>query len=93
MGKDRPGDTRMLGGESDGGHVHVSTLLQPSRPGALGIRFLVNDAQVRPRAVYQKGPQVPIALAGDLSEPHFAAARVLSGTDVVKVVVALLATT
>jgi hypothetical protein len=33
----------MLGGERDGDHVHVSSLLQPSCPGALGIGLLVDD--------------------------------------------------
>ena len=59
MGEYRPGDACMLGGERDGGDVHVSALLQPSHPGALGIGFLVDDAQVRSRAVHQKGAQIP----------------------------------
>jgi hypothetical protein len=62
MGEYRPGDARMFRGEGDGGHVHVSAVPQPSRPGALGIRFFVDDAQGRSCAVDQKGPQVPIAL-------------------------------
>src|SRR5256885_12916997 len=32
MGEHRPRNTRMLGGERHRGHIHVSTLLEPSRP-------------------------------------------------------------
>src|SRR5439155_3252967 len=81
VGEDRPGDARMFGGQRNRGDIHVSTLLQSSRPGTLGVRFLVDDAQVCPSAVHQERSQVPIALAGDLPEPLFAAARVLSGGD------------
>lgn len=79
MGEDGPGDTRMLYGERDGRDVHMPALLQPSRPGGLGIGILVDDAQVRPGGVHQQGPQVPIAPAGDLPEAILAAGGVLSG--------------
>src|ERR1019366_10656672 len=81
MGEYRPGDACMLGGERDGGDVHVSALLQSSRPGALGIGFLVDDAQVRSRTVNQQGAQKAVALARDLAKALFAAARMLAGRD------------
>ena len=80
MGEYRPCDARMFGGEGDGGRVHVSAVPQPPRPGALGIRFRVDDAQCYSCAMDQ-GPQVPIALARDPSEPLFTAARALLGRD------------
>jgi hypothetical protein len=45
----------MLGRKGDGGDVRVSALLQSTCPGALGICFLVDDPQVRSRAVDQQG--------------------------------------
>src|SRR5256885_14117101 len=81
MGEHRPRNTRMLGGERHRGHIHVSTLLEPSRPITLGVRFLVDDAQVCAGAVHQQRSQVAIALASDLPEPLLAAARVLSRGD------------
>jgi hypothetical protein len=81
MGEYRPGDACMLGCKGDGNNIHMSALLQSSRPCALRIGFLVDDAQVRSRAVYQQGPQISVALARDLSKPFLAAARILSGRD------------
>src|SRR5665213_4323753 len=81
MGEDRPHNACMFGGQRNGGHVHVSPLLQPFRPGALGIRLFVDDAQIRSRTVYEERSQVPIASARDLPEPLFAAARVLPRCD------------
>ena len=46
VGKKRPRNTRMLGGERYRGDIHVSTLFEPSRPITFGVRFLVDDAQV-----------------------------------------------
>src|SRR5271165_338436 len=49
---------RMFGGRRDGGYVHMPTLLQSSRPCALRIALLVNDAQVCPCAVHKERSQV-----------------------------------
>jgi hypothetical protein len=53
MGEYRPSDACMLGGERNGGHVHVSALFQPSGPGAFGIGLCVDDAQVRSGSVHE----------------------------------------
>ena len=79
MGEYRPADARILGRERDGRYIDVSTFLQPSRPGALGIGLLVDDPQVRSRAVDEERAQIAITVASDLAKPLFAAARVLSG--------------
>jgi hypothetical protein len=52
MHQDCRGNRRVLGGERDGGDIHLPARLQPLRPRALGVSLLVDDAQVGSGAMH-----------------------------------------
>ena len=74
MGDDRPGNAGVFSGERDSRHIHMPALLQSLRPSGLRVGLFVDHTQICSRAVHPQAARLPVAPAGDLAEPVFAAA-------------------